>query len=517
MPNTLEYRVESTTLINFRYKKPILSINEDGEIVSTHRKNDKGVLIKSVTLLNIIGYDDKGCIKDFEPIVEVNQFILSKHIDDNNLESGQLSQGLAHYFDFILAHQARWDKAYDVKTFDPDYDEARPSWDHFPLRKVDRLTYLYSKGLKDLVVNKQELARTTSKAYLSSVVHFYKYWMYKGTKFNNPPFEFENFNLLLEGSANSMNAHYTKLIQTTDLRLKFSKGGRSGGTPLENLRRDLKPFTKNSWSILQNILMKSRRVIRNKDSSKLHSLPIEYCLHFMICRYTGLRREEAASLHSAQIVKPEIEINSDGEEAYTKPILNLGVGDQFGSLTKTDGPGNKTRTTIIPATLMHTLYKYTQSTRYEKRLSKYQKWCEEQKTLGDTSVFEGDDAVNPSRSYLFITQTGKPMMMDLKAFTGRWVEVRDTANHTSMLDNKIVGSIHNLRSTFAVDIFSHLLKKLTPDEALARVISLLGHEDIATTIEYLKIAQDMPTADEIYEDVLDYIGAFDNLEITDGS
>jgi len=138
MSNTLEYRVESTTLINFRYKKPILSINEDGEIVSTHRKNDKGVLIKSVTLLNIIGYDDKGCIKDFEPIVEVNQFILSKHIDDNNLESGQLSQGLAHYFDFILAHQARWDKAYDVKTFDPDYDEARPSWDHFPLRKVDR-------------------------------------------------------------------------------------------------------------------------------------------------------------------------------------------------------------------------------------------------------------------------------------------------------------------------------------------------------------------------------------------
>ncbi|MBF4285813.1 site-specific integrase, partial [Vibrio anguillarum] len=53
---------------------------------------------------------------------------------------------------------------------------------------------------------------------------------------------------------------------------------------------------------------------------------------------------------------------------------------------------------------------------------------------------------------------------------------------------------------------------ITPDEALDRVSALLGHEDRSTTIEYLKIAQDMPSADEIYEDVLDYIGAFDDLE-----
>ncbi|MBF4264201.1 site-specific integrase, partial [Vibrio anguillarum] len=76
------------------------------------------------------------------------------------------------------------------------------------------------------------------------------------------------------------------------------------------------------------------------------------------------------------------------------------------------------------------------------------------------------------------------------------------------------------RPTFAVNIFRHLLNKkdeygnpsITPDEALDRVSALLGHEHRATTIEYLKIAQDMPSADEIYEDVLDYIGAFDELE-----
>ena len=112
------------------------------------------------------------------------------------------------------------------------------------------------------------------------------------------------------------------------------------------------------------------------------------------------------------------------------------------------------------------------------------------------------------------------MFTRLQDFTGRWVEVRNTANLTQGLDQPIVGSLHNLRSTFAVNIFRHLLNKkdefgnpsITPDEALDKVSALLGHEDISTTMEYLKIAQDMPSADEIYEDVLDYIGAFDDLE-----
>ncbi len=136
-------------------------------------------------------------------------------------------------------------------------------------------------------------------------------------------------------------------------------------------------------------------------------------------------------------------------------------------------------------------------------------------------IFEGDDAIDPDLEYLFITQSGKPMCTRLQDFTGRWVEIRNTANLTQGLDQPIVGSLHNLRSTFAVNIFRHLLNKkdgygnpsISPDDALDRVSLLLGHEDRATTMEYLKIAQDIPSADEIYEDVLDYIGAFDDLEI----
>lgn len=80
------------------------------------------------------------------------------------------------------------------------------------------------------------------------------------------------------------------------------------------------------------------------------------------------------------------------------------------------------------------------------------------------------------------------------------------------MGQEVQGTIHNLRSTFAVAIFRALLRKVTCDTALALVSELLGHEDISTTMLYLKIAQNEPTGDEIYEDILDFVGVFDVLD-----
>jgi hypothetical protein len=47
------------------------------------------------------------------------------------------------------------------------------------------------------------------------------------------------------------------------------------------------------------------------------------------------------------------------------------------------------------------------------------------------------------------------------------------------------------------------------------VSDLLGHEDEKTTLLYLKIAQDEPTGDEIYEDILEFIGVFDDISTSE--
>ncbi len=53
----------------------------------------------------------------------VNEFLLSKAIDDGVLELGTDAHGLAHYFSFVLDKQAEWDAEYDEGDFDPLYDD----------------------------------------------------------------------------------------------------------------------------------------------------------------------------------------------------------------------------------------------------------------------------------------------------------------------------------------------------------------------------------------------------------
>jgi integrase len=511
-----KYRSETSTFKNYVYKKPIVETDVNGRLTVRHSLYDKGVVIKKLVLLNEVGYDRKNKLVYFKPIEVVNEFILSHHLDDGKLESSQLAQGLAHYFQFIIDHQKAWDDDYDDDTYDPLYDEPRPSWDYFPKRKSERLTYKYRDALKKLVINPKNkdnrLARTTARAYISSVIRFYKYYIYKGRKFKNPPFEHEVFTLNLPSSATSMNSYYQKVIHTTDLRLSFSKPQISSGMALENCRRDLKPMSDNQWRVAQNILIKSKRVIRfGRNENKTASLPIEFSLGFMICRYTGLRREEMASLHLGQIIKPK-KVIKQGKEVYENDILRLSVGDGYGSLTKTKGRGNKPRKTIIPARLMEEIYNYTQSERYLKRLNKFNDFCKMQVQRGHMSIFEGDDAIEKTKKYLFITQTGVPLFTRPSDFTGRWIEVRNTINNMLDLEHRTLASIHNLRSTFAVDIFRRLLRNdIKPDISLDYVSSLLGHEDPKTTMLYLKIAQNAPTGDEIYEDVLAYLGVLDDF------
>lgn len=522
------YDIKTKTIKHFTYRKPSVFIDENGEPQYKYSPNkDNHTHIKKVIFLSLVGYEKvnlldendkpikdehgnpifvKGDLVSYEPMNYVNEFILAKHVVDEREDAQQASKALTHYFRFILDAQTKWDDRYDNEDYDPFIDPPRPAWDSFSPRKNLRVTTMYRNAVKKATLDGTGLAKTTAMSYVRSMVDFYKYHLRQGMRFNNPPFEFETLLIDLETSGTDMKARKRKEIQTTDLKLTFPKSKKNDGGKLPNSNRELKPLTNSEWREIKNILVQTRRVLKNvKGEEKLVSLPKEYCLLFRLLRYTGLRKEESTSLHVGQIIRP----NTKGA------MLRLGVGNQYGSLTKDPNGGysNKSRRTIIPSSLMLELYEYSHSARYKKRLEKFRERCVVEREAGNDAYFDGVDGVDEGKQYLFISNSGVPLFKKLEEINTRWNEVRKTAGVS--LVNDIDAVVHNLRATFAVSIFRTLLKKMNSDDALARVSALLGHEDLSTTLHYLQIAQDQPTGDEIWEDVLDYLGVFDEEEELD--
>lgn len=514
------YDIKTKTLKHFTYRKPLVFIDENGEPQYEYSHNKENhTHIKKVIFLNLVGYEKleqldkngnpifvKGKLLSYEPLDCVNEFILAKHIKDDKEEAQQTSKALAHYFRFILDAQAKWDSKYDNEDYDPFIDPPRPAWNEFAVRKNQRATTMYRDTIKNTTLNGTGLAKTTAMSYVRSMVEFYKHHLRQGMKFNNPPFEFETFLIDIENSGTHMKAHRRKEVQTTDLRLSFAKSKKNDGGKLPNARRDLKPLTNSEWKEIKNILTNTKRVMKNVNrKEQFVSLPNEYCLLFRILRYTGLRKEEGSSLHLGQIICP------DAKDS----VLRLGVGNQYGSLTKdlAGGYNNKSRRTIIPSSLMLELYNYSHSPRYKKRLAKFKERCKVEREADNDAYFEGTDGVDENKDYIFISNSGVPFFKKLEEINTRWNEVRKTASMNLL--NEIDAVVHNLRSTFAVSVFRVLLKKMDADEALKRVSAFLGHEDLSTTLLYLKIAQEKPTGDEIWEDVLDYLGVFDEEDELD--
>jgi hypothetical protein len=501
---TIFYEIKTTQIKPYTYRTPIISVDDHGSLSVTYSKQHP-THIKKLVLLNLVGVDPSGNIVSYEPLEYVNRFLMAHHIDDEKQESDQYSKGLVHFFSFLIKLQRLWDDVFDEDLHDELIDLPRPSWDSFPTRKSDKTTYQYRSALKDAVLNEIDpelrLARTTATAYMNAVVKFYSFHLRDGYQFNNPPFLHEVVTVHYQASGTSMKAYMSKDIHTTDLRLNFGKSKRNEGGVLPSSRRDLRPLSNGEWKAVEDILTGSRKVVKNiAGELKAANLAIEYCLFFLVARYTGLRKEEVASLHKGQVVKPN----------EKKAGMRLGVGGQYGSLTKTQGGGNKSRQTIIPKRIMQLLYEYTLSDRYKKRLGAFKTLCEAKRDAGEDAFFDGEDGVDENKEYLFISTTGRPFFTKLSEANTRWNEVRATVK--SLSGKEINGVIHNLRSTFAVSLFRVLLRKTTPDIALAMVSDCLGHEGEAITLMYLKIAQNEPTGDEIYEDVLEYLGIFEELE-----
>lgn len=506
MPN-ISYEITSTQIKPYTYRKPLVVVDDNGELSVEYSKHNP-THIKKIVLLYLVGKDQKDSIVSDEPLEHVNRFILSHHIDDVKEESEQYSKGLIHFFSFLITMQENWDANYDEDLYDELIDLPRPTWDNFPVRKSDRITYQYRKALKNAVLNEKnqdkKLARTTASAYMGAVIKFYKFHLRCGYPFPNPPFEHEIITLNFEASGTSMKGYMSKEVHTTDLRLNFPRSKKNEGGALPSARRDLKPLTNSEWKEVEDILINTRRVVKNIGGElKSARIPIEFCLLFLTIRYTGMRKEEASSLHKGQIVRPDL----------SKPNSRIGIGSQYGSLTKTKDGGNKSRRTIIKNTIMQMLYEYTRSDRYKKRLAKFKELCETKRENKEDAFFDTVDGIDQHKDYLFISQSGKPLFTKLTEINTRWNEVRATVENKT--GKKVAGTVHNLRPTFGVSLFRSLLRVMTPDKAVALVSECYGHEEESTTLLYLTIAQDEPTGDEIYEDVLEYLEVFDDPDELD--
>jgi integrase len=501
--SNITYEIITTEIKPYTYRTPLIAVDDCGELAVDYSKVSP-VHIKKLTLLNMAGRDSSGKVVTFEPLEQANRFLMAHHIDDHKQESDQYSKGLVHFFSFLIKVQELWDSEYDEDVFDELTDLPRPKWDYMAKRKAQRITYQYRQALKDAVLKENnpdlKLARTTATAYMNAVIKFYSFHLRQGYKFNNPPFDHEIININFQASGTNMKGYMSKAVHTTDLRLNFPRSKRNSGGTTPSPRKDIRPLTNTEWKEVEDILLKTKTIIKNVSGVLAPSkLAIEYSLFFLVSRFTGLRREEVASLHKGQIAKPD----------HRKPILRIGVGEQYGSLTKTRDGNNKSRKTIIPASTMQMLYDYTRTERYQKRQKKFKELCKSKREAGDVAFFDAEDGVDESKEYIFISSTGKPFFTKLSDLNARWGEIRATvkANTGRTLD----ATIHNLRATFAVALFRALLRKTTPDMALAQVSALLGHDDESTTLLYLKIAQDEPTGDEVYEDILDFIGVFDDI------
>lgn len=465
----------------FTYRESMARTNADGELTLEFSTISEIVSAESIRFIHKLERDSKtGDIVNSTPVEPANIFLMSLHIDNEIEESKQHSKALIHYFTFLLQLREQWKKKKAWQKGEPE-----PDWYVMHSRKSKRPTYLYRKALKDLVLKEKSLSRTTAQAYIRRVVEFYKFQIRIGVEFEFPPFEHEVVKINFQASEKNMKGYLAKAVHTTDLRLKFGKDKRN-----DQVKQALLPLSNKEWINVKRILDTERRVLKNVNGeTKWCSFSFEYSLFFRLARYTGMRRIEIASLHLDQLPK---------NLSTSKMLYRMTIGEDARSLTK--GEGNPTREVDIPIKLMNELIDYTNSSRYLTRHNKFIKWKSE-------NTHEAD---NYSENYIFISTKGHPFLNELTVINNRWSEVRNTVS--SIMGYRMKHKAHNLRPTYAVSTFRVLLKKYPSDIALAYVSARLGHEDLSTTLKYLKIAEDQPTGDEIYEDVLGFLDAYEDIE-----
>lgn len=390
--------------------------------------------------------------EDGTGITVANNWLIHLKVNLNKKEVNTQAQGLLHYFTFL--------------------ENINYSWDFMPAAVRQRPTYAFKKHLREAFKNRV-IARSTANSYMSVVIRFYKFYLARNHRFENPPFNYEFVKVELPGRHDFMNNKILH-VDSTDLRLQLPKDYKFNG-----LARSLVPLSKNEWSLLDDFLKSGRRGIVKKTSGSVSvPLSIELKLAVYLARFSGLRREEIITLRSKQIYRPDKEQLSKKYLIHTEGLLldpRWGVSTKNGSIRHAE----------IPSALMNELHKYLNSPRYIERKRKF-------------ILKHPDKADNPP---LLINQRGS--FFSSKTLDARWGEIRNAFSSDKIdFEHKF----HNLRSTYAVFRLEELLNTgLNESEALDYLQAVMGHKHRTALLAYLKFSKQVKSANQVYEEAIEII------------
>ncbi len=275
--------------------------------------------------------------------------------------------------------------------------------------------------------------RDTANLYMNHIRQFYE-WAMTQRRIEKIPFEYKTKIIRKKRKDGDIDFLFSSLyvqergipVTTTDLLIPKKYKQKKFNDG------DLTPYSREELELLYS----SQEL--TKPSTRLWVELAHLC---------GLRADEVAGFPSAAVVDPSLS---------NQTLFYVQITGKF----------NKQRSIMVSRLLMNSLWTYLNSAEHQHRLSKWQ-------------LENGEISEAP----LFLNRSGKPIQA--KSVGNIISNVRDELG-----DKCLKRSFHDLRSTFATNLASFMLKKNLPIGFIQyKLMRLLGHSDFSTTQKYINFAR----------------------------
>lgn len=370
----------------------------------------------------------------------------------------------------------------DLAAFCRFLDDEAIDWRIFPDQKLSRPTYRYSAYLSR-AVNSGEIAGTSAKRRMSSVIAFYK-WMKSDGMFLPKNLAWRDSDVFLKLTG-TYGFEYTKKVRTTDVSIKVAKQD----DPFDGMINDggrLRPLPMNEQLWVIEALMAQGNTVMT--------------LIHLLALFTGARIQTVLTFRLRNLhALSDAQLN-----AAPSTEIRCPVGPGTGIDTKND----KRMSLHIPLWVYRMLLTYAASDQARRR----------------RLLAKGGDS---DYQYLFLSKCGSPFYsgkddsrifdagsrkrqpikgQSVRTFMSEVVIPYVRAHH----DAKFHYKFHDLRATFGMNLTDSQLKlveqkKRTLSEVREFVKVRMGHKSAATTDLYLQFRGNLAHILQVMDDHDDHL------------